>query len=199
MFINQKLGELNLKIVYYGPAYSGKTTNLEVVYQRTPASQRTEMISLKTRGDRTLFFDYVQIELPKIYGLRPKFNLYTVPGQIEYTATRRSVLQGVDGIIFVADSQPVRQRENVQSLIDLYTQLKTMNIAPGQVSLVIQFNKRDTPNALPVETLCEQLGLNNYQLPYYEAAALRGEGVLETLKKSIQLVITRIQQTVPAP
>lgn len=197
MFINQKLGELNLKIVYYGPAYSGKTTNLEVVYQRTPPSQRTEMISLKTRGDRTLFFDYVQIELPKLYGLRPKFNLYTVPGQIEYTATRRSVLQGVDGIIFVADSQPARQSENVQSLIDLYTQLKTMNIAPGQVSLVMQFNKRDTPNALPIETLREQLGLHKYQLPYYEAVALHGEGVLETLKKSIQLVITRIQQTAP--
>lgn len=197
MFINHKLGELNLKIVYYGPAYSGKTTNLEIVYQRTPSSQRSEMISLKTRGDRTLFFDYVQIELPKLYGLRPKFNLYTVPGQIEYTATRRSVLQGVDGIIFVADSQPARQNENVQSLIDLYTQLKAMNIAPGQISLVMQFNKRDTPNALPIETLREQLGLHKYQLPYYEAAALHGEGVLETLKKSIQLVITRIQQTAP--
>ena len=198
MQINWMQKEINLKIVYYGPAYSGKTSNLEWVHQRTPAERRTQMLSLKTRGDRTLFFDYMQMELPPIYGLRPKFNLYTVPGQVEYTATRRLVLQGVDGIIFVADSQNQRMQENRDSLVDLYRQLKEIGISAGAVSLVMQFNKRDLPNAMPVEEIRKAFGLHNYALPCFEATASSGEGVFSTLKASINSVIGRLETAASA-
>jgi hypothetical protein len=193
MFINRKLGELNLKIVYYGPAYSGKTTNLEIVHQRTPANMRGDMISLKTHGDRTLFFDYLQMELAPVYGLKPKFNLYTVPGQVEYTATRKLVLQGADGVIFIVDSRSTRIAENVQSLVDLYKHLTANGIDPHKVALTIQFNKRDLPDALPIEALRQALGLDKFKLPHYEAVAANGIGVFDTLKSSINSVMHRLQ------
>ncbi len=193
MFINRKLGELNLKVVYYGPAFSGKTTNLEYVHQHTPQERRGEMVSLKTRADRTIFFDYMQMELPPIQGLTPKFNLYTVPGQIAYAASRKLVLQGADGVIFVADSKRDRMTNNFFSLIDLYRNLKGAGLNPQQVSLTIQFNKRDLPDAAPVSHIRQALRLQNYSFPCFEAVAVTGTGVFDTLKASINSVVRRIQ------
>jgi signal recognition particle receptor subunit beta len=194
MFINRKLGELNLKVVYYGPAFSGKTTNLEMIYQNTPQDRRGEMVSLKTRGDRTLFFDYFQMELPPIRELKPKFNLYTVPGQVEYTTTRRLVLQGADGVIFVADSRSGQMQENIQSLIDLYKHLKSYGVDPRQVSLTLQFNKRDMEDAMPVDAMRQAMGISGYSIPCFEAAAVRNQGVSDTLKASIRSIIMRLDQ-----
>ncbi|MBN1318530.1 MAG: hypothetical protein JXA42_23825 [Anaerolineales bacterium] len=193
MFINRRQGELYLKIVYYGPALSGKTTNLEYVHRHTPPQRRGEMVSLKTRGDRTIFFDYMQFELPAIRGLKPKFNLYTVPGQIAYTSSRRLVLQGADGVIFVADSQEGREKDNLYALVDLYSNLKKASIDPRQVSLIIQFNKRDLADAAPIPVIRQSLRLNGYTFPCYEASAVQGVGVFETLKASINSVVKRIQ------
>jgi signal recognition particle receptor subunit beta len=193
MFINRRHGELYLKIVYYGPALSGKTTNLEYIHQHTPPQRRGEMVSLKTRGDRTIFFDYMQFELPPIRGLTPKFNLYTVPGQVAYASSRRLVLQGADGVIFVADSQAGRENDNLYALVDLYTNLKKASVNPRQVSLIIQFNKRDLENAVTLPDIRQALCLNGYTFPCYEASAIEGKGVIETLKASINAVVKRIQ------
>ncbi len=195
MFINRKRKEINIKIVYYGPPLSGKTTNLEYVHRSTPQPQRGDLVALKTRGDRTLFFDYMQLELPPIQGLTPKFNLYTVPGQVAYAASRRLVLQGADGVIFVADSHPNRMQDNLYSLVDLYRNLKNAGTNPRQVSLILQFNKRDLENAASVSAIRQALRVNGYSIPIFEASALRGEGVLETLKASIGAVVNRIQTT----
>lgn len=193
MFINHKLKEINLKIVYYGPPFSGKTTNLEYIHQNLPQNRRGEMVSLKTRGDRTLFFDYMQMELPPIQGLTPKFNLYTVPGQAAYNSTRKLVLQGADGIIFVADSQSSRMPNNLHSLIDLYQNLRAAQTPPNQLSLIIQFNKRDLEDAAPISSIRQALRLTNYTFPYYTAVANLGDGVFNTLKASINAVVQRIQ------
>ncbi len=193
MFINHKLKEINLKIVYYGPPFSGKTTNLEYIHQNLPQNRRGEMVSLKTRGDRTLFFDYMQMELPPIQGLTPKFNLYTVPGQAAYNSTRKLVLQGADGIIFVADSQSSRMPNNLHSLIDLYQNLRAAQTPPNQISLIIQFNKRDLEDAAPISSIRQALRLTNYTFPYYTAVANLGDGVFNTLKASINAVVQRIQ------
>jgi len=195
VFINRKRKEINIKIVYYGPPLSGKTTNLEYVHRSTPQPQRGDLVALKTRGDRTLFFDYMQLELPPIQGLTPKFNLYTVPGQVAYAASRRLVLQGADGVIFVADSHPNRMQDNLYSLVDLYRNLKNAGTNPRQVSLILQFNKRDLENAASVSAIRQALRVNGYSIPIFEASALRGEGVLETLKASIGAVVNRIQTT----
>ncbi len=195
MFINRKRKEINIKIVYYGPPLSGKTTNLEYIHRSTPPQQRGDLVALKTRGDRTLFFDYMQLELPSIRGLTPKFNLYTVPGQVAYAASRRLVLQGADGVIFVADSHPDRMQDNLYSLVDLYRNLKNAGTNPRRVSLILQFNKRDLENAASVPAIRQALRLNGYNIPIFEASALRGEGVLETLKASIGAVVNRIQTT----
>ena len=193
MFINRKSGEINIKIVYYGPPLSGKTTNLEYIHSQTADAQRGEMVSLKTKGDRTIFFDYMQLALPPIQGLIPKFNLYTVPGQIAYAGTRKLVLQGADGVIFVADSQSDRVQDNLNSLVDLYQNLKTAGTNPQQVSLIVQFNKRDVENALPVEEIRSSLHLDGYDIPNFEAIANHGNGVLPTLKASINAVMRRLQ------
>ncbi|MEN8241487.1 MAG: ADP-ribosylation factor-like protein [Chloroflexota bacterium] len=193
MFINQKLGEINIKIVYYGPPLSGKTTNLEHIHQRIPAQQRGELVSLKTRGDRTLFFDYMQLELPPIQGMKPKFNLYTVPGQVAYTASRKLVLQGADAVIFVADSQSDRMQDNLQSLYDLYQNLKEAGTDPQQTPLVVQFNKRDLEDAAPTSEIKEVLRLQNYDIPSFEAVATQGDGVIETLKLTINNVLHKLQ------
>ncbi len=193
MFINPKLKEINFKIVYYGAPFSGKTTNLEYIYQSIPPGQRSDMVSLKTRGDRTLFFDYLQMELPPIRGFTPKFNLYTVPGQAIYTTTRKLVLQGVDSIVFVVDSQPKRMQENVNSFVDLYKNLKETHIPFPQLSLIIQFNKRDLANAAPVPYMRQALQLNGYKIPCFETIANEGNGVFDTLKASIDSVLRRVQ------
>ncbi len=195
MFINRKRKEINIKIVYYGPPLSGKTTNLEYIHRSTPPSRRGDLIALKTHGDRTLFFDYMQLELPPIQGMTPKFNIYTVPGQVAYTASRKLVLQGADGVIFVADSHPDRMRDNLYSLVDLYRNLQEAGTNPRQVSLILQLNKRDLQNAASVPTIRQALRLEGYNIPTIEAAALRGDGVLETLQTSIHAVVRRLQAT----
>lgn len=193
MFINRKSGEINIKLVYYGPPLSGKTTNLEFIHSQTADTQRGEMVSLKTKGDRTIFFDYMQLALPPLQGLTPKFNLYTVPGQVAYAGTRKLVLQGADGVIFVADSQANRVQDNLGSLVDLYQNLKAAGTNPQQVSLVVQFNKRDADTALSVDEIRNSLHLEGYSIPNFEAIASQGEGVLTTLKASISAVMSRLQ------
>ncbi len=200
MFFNAHLREINLKIVYYGPALSGKTTNLEQLYRRIPVRARSEMVSVKTREDRTIFFDFMELSLGKIKGLTPRFKLYTVPGQVYYAATRKLVLRGVDGIVFVADSQAGRLEDNVASMQDLWENLQEMGYDPYGVPLVLQFNKRDLPDALPVSQL--KKALNHRACPTFEAIAIQGVGVSETLKGIISAVMQSVYErlrVVPTP
>lgn len=193
MFINRKLRELNLKIVYYGPALSGKTTNLEYVHAHANPRRRGDLVSLKTREDRTIFFDYLQLELGQIKGLTPKFNLYTVPGQVYYAASRKLVLQGADGIVFVADSQYSCMQANLESYQNMFQHLRELGMSPQAMPLVVQFNKRDLENIVPVDTLRTLLGLNG-SIPYYESVATQGMGVFDTLKAIIAQVISHARQ-----
>jgi signal recognition particle receptor subunit beta len=195
MFVNWTTRDINLKIVYYGPALSGKTTNLQYVHARMDPKFRGELISLKTREDRTLYFDFLQVALGQIKGLKPKFNLYTVPGQVYYAHTRKLVLQGADGIVFVADSQPVRLRDNLTSLGDMRTYLQELGHDPATFPTVIQFNKRDLPGAVSVPVLYHYLGLNG-STPCFQTVAVQGKGVFETLKTIINLVIAQVQRQV---
>lgn len=190
MFINWKMREINLKIVYYGPALSGKTTNLEYVHSRTHPNLRGELISLKTRGDRTLYFDFMQLELGQIKGLKPKFNLYTVPGQPCYVASRRLVLQGADGVVYVADSQLSRLKANIETMHSLDENLRELGMNPLDFPVVLQYNKRDLPSIAPVALLRMQLARDG--VPQYQSVATEGVGVLETLKAAINLVVSRI-------
>jgi signal recognition particle receptor subunit beta len=192
MFVNWQLRELNLKIVYYGPALSGKTTNLEQIYARIDPRRRGELVSLKTHEDRTLYFDFLQLELGKIAGLTPKIQLYTVPGQVYYEASRRIVLRGVDGIVFVADSNLERLNENIESWENLKSNLAALQIPMPVLPIVIQCNKRDLPNAMPLEYIRSALQVNG--LPSYEAIATQGTGVLNTLKAIVGSVINATQR-----
>src|SRR5574341_140350 len=192
MFINWKLREINLKIVYYGAALCGKTTNLEYIHAKMDPNLRGDLISLKTREDRTIFFDFLQIELGQIQGLTPKFNLYTVPGQIYYLASRKLVLQGADGVVFVADSQPQRRQENLDTLQNLYTNMRELGQDPASLPIVFQYNKRDLPDAVSIETLRADLDCNGH--PQIEAIATQGIGVFETLKPAIRATVHRVEQ-----
>lgn len=192
MFINWKLRELNLKIVYYGPALSGKTTNLQFIHDHTGPQVRGELVSLKTREDRTIFFDFMQLGLGQIKGLKPKFNLYTVPGQVLYEATRKLVLQGADGVIFVADSQMSRLPDNIQSFKAMHQHLAELGLGSDRIPYVIQFNKRDLPGSAPVPVLRRLFARNG--TPVFESVATRGDGVFETLKGTINLVISLVQK-----
>ena len=194
MFINWKLREITLKIVYYGPALSGKTTNLEYIHAKTNPAMRGELVSLKTREDRTICFNFLQVGLGQIRGLGPKFNLYTAPGQMCDISGRKLVLQNADGIVFVADSQAGRLQENLDSLTDLEQNLGELGGALAAVPFVVQLNKRDLPDALTVERLRRELNCNG--APLFEAVATHGVGVFDTLKAVINLVITKVQ--VPA-
>ncbi len=189
MFINWKLREINLKIVYYGPSLSGKTSSLEYIHSRTHPERRGELISLKTREDRTLYFDYMQFQMGEISGLKPRFNIYTVPGQVYYRGTRKLVLKGVDGIVFVADSQVRRLDENVDALKDLYEDLKELGFDPKEVPLILQCNKRDLPEIISVPALKESLDLNG--VPTFESVAVDGVGVLDGLKSIVSSVVTK--------
>jgi len=195
VFINRRLRELNLKIVYYGPALSGKTTNLVYIFNHTRPELRGDLISLKTREDRTIFFDYLQLELGQIKGLKPKFNLYTVPGQVYYAASRKLVLQGADGVVFVADSQTYRMVDNLTSLQDMRVYLRELGIDPWSLPLVVQFNKRDMPDAAGVPTLRALLRLNN-SMPCLESVATKGVGVFDTLKAIINAVVSNVQKSI---
>ena len=189
MFINWRLREINLKIVYYGPSLSGKTTSLEYIHSRTNPERRGELVSLKTREDRTLYFDYMQFEMGAISGLKPRFNIYTVPGQVYYRGTRKLVLKGVDGLVFVADSQIRRLHENVEAIRDLYEDLVELGFSPGELPIILQCNKRDLPEIMPVQSIKEQLGLNG--IPTFESVALEGIGVLDGLKSIVNRVVTK--------
>lgn len=192
MFINWKLRELNLKIVYYGPALSGKTTNLQVIHARTNPRLRGDLVSLKTREDRTIFFDFLQLELGEIKGLKPKFNLYTVPGQVMYEASRKLVLQGADGVVFVADSQMSRLADDIQSFKTMQRHLAELGLDPEHTPCVVQFNKRDLPGLAPVPVL-KRLFARNGTL-WFESVATEGTGVFETLKATINLVVGQAQK-----
>lgn len=190
MFINWKMREINLKIVYYGPALSGKTTSLQYVHSRIDPRLTGELISLKTRGDRTLYFDFMQLELGKIRGLKPKFNLYTVPGQPCYVSSRRLVLQGTDGVVYVADSQLNRLRANIETMQSLDQNLQSLGVDSRDFPIVLQYNKRDLPNIAPVALLRMQLARDG--IPQFESVATEGVGVIETLKAAINLVVAGI-------
>jgi mutual gliding-motility protein MglA len=189
MFINWAKRELNLKIVYYGPALSGKTTNLEYIHRSVPEHMRGSLVSIKTEQDRTLLFDYLQIELGMINNLKPKFKLYTVPGQVYYAASRRLILQGVDGVVFVADSQAGRMRDNQESWMTMEQHLVEFGHNIKTFPLVVQFNKRDLPHAVDANILRRPFAGR----PCFEAAAAQGTGVMDTLKAAINLVITRVR------
>ena len=194
MFVNWALQELNLKIVYYGPGLSGKTTNLEFIYNNIDPSLRGDLITLKTREERTLYFDFLQLEIGRIKGMKPKFNLYTIPGQVYYAYSRKIILRGVDGIVFVADSQADRMTENLDSLMDLEHNLIENGYTLENFPWVLQFNKRDLPRVLPVHELNAKL--NFHGVPIVEAVASRGVGVLETLKTAIHGVVGNVQKVI---
>lgn len=191
-FINHSTREINCKIVYYGPGLCGKTTNLQCIYQRTNPNSKGKMISLATETERTLFFDFLPLSLGKIRGFKVRFHLYTVPGQVFYDASRKLILKGVDGIIFVADSQEERMDANLESLENLEYNLRQQGYEMDQIPMVIQYNKRDLPNAASLEELREELNPNG--LPDFEACATDGTGVFETLKASAKLVLKKIKR-----
>jgi signal recognition particle receptor subunit beta len=189
--INFAQKQINAKVVFYGPGMSGKTTNLEVVHQRAPDKNRGELTSISTDGDRTLFFDYMPLDLGTIAGMRTCFQMYTVPGQVYYNSTRKLVLQGVDGVIFVADSSPDAMEGNLESLRNLEQNLNEYGKSLKTLPHVIQFNKRDIPGALPVEQMMAEL--NPCGAPTFEAVAATGQGVFPTLKGLASLVLKSIQ------
>jgi signal recognition particle receptor subunit beta len=192
MLINQQQGEINFKIVYYGVAEGGKTTNLEYIHSHIKPDQRTKLISIKTEGDRTLYFDFLHIELGAINGFKPKFNFYTVPGQTVYSASRKLVLRGADGVVFVADSQEQRLADNKESLAELRVCLNGNGNGHSfaKFPFILQCNKQDLPTAIPAETLCEELGLNAQ--PYFGSIATSGDMVFDTMKAIINRVTKRL-------
>jgi signal recognition particle receptor subunit beta len=186
-FINYAAREINCKIVYYGPGLCGKTTNIQFIYDKTGNTAKGKLISLATESERTLFFDFLPIELGTIRGFRTRFHLYTVPGQVFYDASRKLILKGVDGIVFVADSQEARMDANVESIRNLKENLKEHGVSIDKVPYVLQFNKRDLPTAVPVPEIERALRIKNE--PVFEAVASRGTGVFETLKSAVKAVL----------
>ena len=186
--------EINAKIVYYGPGLSGKTTNLEKIYDSVPESNRGRMVSMKTQTDRTLFFDLLPLDLGELSGMKTRFLLYTVPGQVYYNATRKLVLKGVDAVVFVADSSPDKMAENRESLTNLETNLKSYGLDIKSMPWVIQFNKRDLPNALSIDQMNQEL--NRYKVPVFEAQAANGVGVFETLRGVSKILLSKISKDV---
>ena len=187
--------ELNLKIVYYGTSLGGKTTNLRSIYGRLTADRKGQMMSLATDLDQTIFFDFLPVEVGEVKGWKLRFHLYTVPGQVYYNASRRLVLKGVDGLVFVVDSQHERLDENIESMYYLRDNLKVYRLALEDVPMVIQYNKRDLPNIMPIKELESQINDAGYQ--YFESVAIRGIGIFETLKAMCQLTIMQQVDTLP--
>ena len=185
--INYASREINCKIVYYGTGLGGKTTNLEYIYSRVNPDTKGKMISLATETERTLFFDFLPIDLGEIRGFKTRFHLYTVPGQVYYNASRRLILKGVDGLVFVADSQATRAEANIESMHNLYENLSTYGYDLQTIPFAIQYNKRDMPDVLPVEDLRAQI--NPMGVPDFEAVAIEGKGVFETLSTVSKLVV----------
>lgn len=198
--INHRAREIHFKVVYYGPGLGGKTTNLKCLYERLPAERRGRLISIATDHERTLFFDFLPIDVGMVNGLMTRFHLYTVPGQIYYQRSRRAVLQGIDAVVFVADSHPARERANAESLADLRSNLVTMGLPDDEIARlprVFQYNKRDLGVALPIERM--RAALNPGGAPEFEAVASQGRGVSETLKAACKLVLARLAIGALAP
>jgi len=191
-FINRLSKEINCKIVYYGPGLCGKTANLQWVFSATKPESRGKMISLETETERTLFFDFLPLELGQINGFKVRFHLYTVPGQVFYDASRKLILKGADGVVFVADSQPSRFEANVESVENLEQNMKENQLSLKTTPYVIQWNKRDLPEVATVAELDE--ALNPHKVPHFEAAAKAGTGVFETLKGLSRIVLTQLSK-----
>jgi mutual gliding-motility protein MglA len=191
-FINYSSREINCKIVYYGPGLCGKTTNLQYIYNKTNPETKGKLISLSTETDRTLFFDFLPLSLGEIRGFKTRFHLYTVPGQVFYDASRKLILKGVDGVVFVADSQEARMEANVESLANLDKNLKEQGYDLKTVPYVMQFNKRDLPTAIDPGEMYRQLNFKGE--PTFEAVAMNGTGVFDTLKAVAKLVLTELKK-----
>ncbi|GAB6076326.1 GTP-binding protein [Desulfurobacterium crinifex] len=191
-FINFATKEINCKIVYYGPGLSGKTVNIKWIYEHVRPENRGELVTLATETERTLFFDFVPIEVSNVKGFKVRFHLYTTPGQIIYQASRKLILKGVDGIVFVADSQEERHDANLDTLDDMIENLKEYKIDIEEIPLVFQYNKRDLPNILPVDIL--RRDLNRWNRPDFEAIAIKGIGVLETFKEITKQVLRKLKE-----
>ena len=191
-FINYLSREINCKIVYYGPGLCGKTTNLQYIYNKTNPDAKGKMISLATETERTLFFDFLPLALGEIRGFKTRFHLYTVPGQVFYDASRKLILKGVDGVVFVADSQIARMEANLESMENLRTNLAEQGYSLEKLPYVVQYNKRDMPSVAPVEEL--RTLLNPGGVPDYEGVASIGTGVFETLKAVAKLVLTELKK-----
>ncbi len=191
-FINYASREINCKIVYYGPGLCGKTTNLQHIYDSTAKEAKGKLISLATETDRTLFFDFMPLELGTVRGFKTRFHLYTVPGQVYYDASRKLILKGVDGVVFVADSQEERMDANIESLYNLEENLQSQGFDLMNLPYVLQLNKRDLPNVIPVEELKEELLRKNE--PVFDAVATEGDGVFDTLKAVAKQVLTELRK-----
>src|ERR1700750_3351590 len=191
-FIKYEAREINCKIVYYGPGLCGKTTNLQWIYGKTNPQAKGKLISLATETDRTLFFDFLPLDLGTVRGFKTRIHLYTVPGQVFYDASRKLILRGVDGIVFVADSQQERQDANVEALDNLMSNLKEHGYDFNKIPYVLQLNKRDLPNVLPVDSLAKELRRKNE--PIIEAVAFQGTGVFDTLKEIARQVLVELKQ-----
>lgn len=188
--INYASREINCKIVYYGPGLGGKTTNLEYIYERVNPTTRGKLISLATETERTLFFDFLPVNLGSIRGFKTRFHLYTVPGQVYYNASRKLILKGVDGVVFVGDSQIERMDANIEAMYNLAENLGDHGFDLQKIPFIIQYNKRDLPNIVPVAELESQV--NPLGVPSYEAVAIHGDGVFDTLKSVSKLVIKNL-------
>ncbi len=191
-FINYSSREINCKIVYYGPGLCGKTTNLQYIYNKTNAETKGKLISLSTETDRTLFFDFLPLSLGEIRGFKTRFHLYTVPGQVFYDASRKLILKGVDGVVFVADSQVERMEANIESMENLRINLAEQGYDLNKIPFVFQYNKRDLPNAVQVDELRKVLNPRN--VPDWQAVAPTGVGVFDTLKATAKLVLTELRK-----
>lgn len=191
-FINYSSKEINCKIVYYGPGLCGKTTNLIHIYKKTNPDSKGKLISLATETERTLFFDFLPLALGSIKGFKVRFHLYTVPGQVFYDASRKLILRGADGVVFVADSQVERMEANIESVENLRDHLKDNNLEMETIPFTIQYNKRDLPNVVPMQEMDSVLNFRG--APWYEAVAPTGKGVFETLKEIAKQVILELKK-----
>jgi len=191
-FINYPAREINCKIVYYGPGLCGKTTNLQWIYKKTNPDAKGKMISLATETERTLFFDFLPLSLGEIRGFKTRFHLYTVPGQVFYDASRKLILKGVDGVVFVADSQIERMEANIESIENLKANLIEQGYSLDAIPYVVQYNKRDLPNAAPVAEMKKLLNPNG--VPDFDSVATEGTGVFETLKAVAKLVLIELKK-----
>lgn len=191
-FLNYSTREINFKIVYYGPGLSGKTTNIKYIYEKIKSENKGKLVSLATETERTLFFDFFPLDLGQIKGYKVKFHLYTVPGQIYYSSSRKLILKGVDGLVFVADSQRERFEANIESLEDMFENLREYKLDFEKMPYVLQLNKRDLPNITPADEMISVLRKKDE--PVAEAIATKGDGVIDTLKQISRLVMIDVKR-----